>query len=257
MYIYNLVTKKETQITTSGTAGDPVIYGNYVVYVDSNQVYIYNIITGQQSLISSGAKPNIYGNVVVWANSGNIFMRDINTHKITQITTNGMSESPAIYGDKIVWNTNTHSGNEYFCNIYMYSISTGKTIQVTKSNEACYPAIYGNKIVYVDSRNENIYHIDTEDLFVYDLTAKLAKPTGTIAANVTSGTHPLTVFFSYTEDGDMATSYIWNFGDGITSTNPWTATHIYIKKGTYTVSLKVSNSAGSNTITKTKYITVN
>jgi beta propeller repeat protein len=179
-------------------------------------------------------------------------MRDIAAHKTIQITTNGISENPANYGDKIVWNTNTYSGN-----VYMYSISTGKTTQITKSNYAFYPVIYGNKVVYVDSRNANTNRIDTEDLFVYDLTAKLSKPDATtFAANTTSGTHPLTVFFSYTENGDMPTSYIWNFGDGITSAHAWTATHTYTKAGTYTVSLKVTNSAGSNTATKTKYIIV-
>ena len=170
-----------------------------------------------------------------------------------QITTNGVSRNPAIYGDNIVWNTcdpTTYSGN-----VYMYSISTRKTTQITKSNEAFNPDIYGSKIVYIDNRND-FYDNEMADLFVFDLTEKLAKPVGIIAANVTSGTHPLTVFFSYTENGDMATSYLWNFGDGITSTHAWTATHTFTKKGTYTVSLKVSNSAGSNTITKTKYIAV-
>ena len=52
------------------------------------------------------------------------------------------------------------------------------------------------------------------------------------------------------------TSWSWNFGDGSTSTtqNP---THNYSKAGSYNVSLSVSNSAGSNTLTKTNYITVN
>jgi PKD repeat protein len=110
--------------------------------------------------------------------------------------------------------------------------------------------------VYIDHRNRNIVNVDGEDLFVYDLTAELAKPIGEITANVTSGAYPVTVFFGYREDGDMPTSYLWNFGDGITSTHSWTATHTYTKKGTYTVTLKVSNNAGSSTITKTKYITV-
>lgn len=44
------------------------------------------------------------------------------------------------------------------------------------------------------------------------------------------------------------TSYLWNFGDGQTSTlaNP---THIYATAGTYTVTLTVSNAAGNNTTT--------
>jgi PKD repeat protein len=47
----------------------------------------------------------------------------------------------------------------------------------------------------------------------------------------------------------------WYFGDGSTSTeqNP---SHIYKKQGVYEVSLKVSNDEGSNSQTKTNYITI-
>jgi len=261
IYTYDVSTKKNTQITKSGT--DPKIYGNYIVYVDSGKVYIYSTSTKQRSLIGAindqdslgNFVVDIYGNVVVWANKRNIYMRDITAHKTTQLTTNGISENPAIYGKNIVWNTNIYSGNEYRNNIYMYSISTGKTTQITKSNQANYPAIYGSKIVYHDKRN-NIYNNERVDLFVYDLTAKLAKPDATFEANTTSGKRPLKVFFSYTENGDMPTSYLWNFGDGITSTHAWTATHTYTKAGTYTVSLTVKNAAGSSTAKKTAYIKV-
>jgi beta propeller repeat protein len=253
IYTYDLSTKKNIQIITSVTAYDPQIYGNYIVYVDNDQVYVYSISAKQQSIIGAGTIPNIYGNVVVWANNGNIYKRDIVAHKTTQITTNGRSENPAIYDKNIVWYI--YYGDQMWGNICTYT--NGKTTQLTKSNSAADPAIYGDKVVYLDYRNSNEHNMDTRDLFVYDLTAKLSKPDATtFAANTTSGTYPLTVFFSYTENGDMPTSYLWNFGDGITSTHAWTATHTYTKAGTYTVSLKVTNSAGSNTETKTKYIIV-
>ena len=52
------------------------------------------------------------------------------------------------------------------------------------------------------------------------------------------------------------TSWLWNFGDGGTSTleNP---THQYLSAGTFSVSLKATNSLGNNTNTKTNYITDN
>ncbi len=46
-----------------------------------------------------------------------------------------------------------------------------------------------------------------------------------------------------------AQSYLWNFGDGITSTDG-TVTHSYAKKGTYKVVLKAANECGSNTTVK-------
>ena len=50
-------------------------------------------------------------------------------------------------------------------------------------------------------------------------------------------------------------SWAWNFGDQTASTeqNP---THIYTEAGVYTVSLTTTNEGGSNTATKTDYITV-
>ena len=51
------------------------------------------------------------------------------------------------------------------------------------------------------------------------------------------------------------TSWLWNFGDGSTSTaqNP---VHDYTTVGTYTVALTATNSAGSNTATKTGAVSV-
>jgi PKD repeat protein len=70
----------------------------------------------------------------------------------------------------------------------------------------------------------------------------------------TRGKAPLKVQFSDQSTGDI-TSWSWNFGDGSTSTeqNP---SHTYANIGTYTVSLTVSWPGGSDTETKTNYITV-
>jgi PKD repeat protein len=64
---------------------------------------------------------------------------------------------------------------------------------------------------------------------------------------------PLTVKF--TDKSTDAYYWYWDFGDKSTSTlqNP---THKYTKAGTYTVTLKVKDAAGSNTAKKTNYITV-
>ncbi len=60
--------------------------------------------------------------------------------------------------------------------------------------------------------------------------------------------------FTSTSTGSI-TSYAWTFGDGTTSTvqNP---SKVYSTAGTYTVSLKVTGPGGSNTRTRTGYITV-
>jgi len=52
------------------------------------------------------------------------------------------------------------------------------------------------------------------------------------------------------------TSWLWNFGDGNTSTdqNP---IHTYTSSGTYSVTLQATNSNGSNSLTQNNFITVN
>jgi hypothetical protein len=73
-------------------------------------------------------------------------------------------------------------------------------------------------------------------------------------ADLTSGPAPLTVNFTDQSTGDI-TSWSWDFGDGATSTeqNP---SHTYTDAGTYTVSLAVTNPCGSDTKTKTDFISV-
>ncbi|MDD4253969.1 MAG: PKD domain-containing protein [Methanofollis sp.] len=74
-------------------------------------------------------------------------------------------------------------------------------------------------------------------------------------AEPTTGIAPLAVHFTDHSTGGP-TSWAWDFGDGETSTEQHPA-HTYTAPGTYTVSLTVTNSGGSDTRTKTDYITVN
>ena len=68
-------------------------------------------------------------------------------------------------------------------------------------------------------------------------------------ATPTSGNVPLNVVFTDTSTGSP-TSWYWDFGDRTYSTiqNP---VHVYNKAGQYTVILKITNTAGSNTVNKT------
>ena len=79
-------------------------------------------------------------------------------------------------------------------------------------------------------------------------------PTADFSATPTTGQEPLKVEFLDESTGYPA-SWLWNFGDGETSTghNP---THIYAAEGVYTVSLTVTNVTGSNTKMKVGHITV-
>jgi PKD repeat protein len=80
----------------------------------------------------------------------------------------------------------------------------------------------------------------------------IVPPVAQFSATPLSGTAPLPVTFTDLSS-NYPTSWIWDFGDGSTSTaqNP---THTYLEPGTYEVSLTVTNEAASNTHTKPGYI---
>lgn len=88
----------------------------------------------------------------------------------------------------------------------------------------------------------------------YDMNAIIARFTN----NVTSGYTPVSVQFTDTSIGGAIVSYLWNFGDGSTSTekNP---SHTYTTPGNFTVTLTVNGPGGLYTevLTKTGLITTN
>ena len=90
----------------------------------------------------------------------------------------------------------------------------------------------------------------------------LGPPTAAFSASPTSGCSPLTVMFSETSSGNgyTITKWEWDFnGDGaIDRTDgikPATFAYTYTTPGTYTVTLKVTTAYGTNTKTRTNYIT--
>jgi len=70
-----------------------------------------------------------------------------------------------------------------------------------------------------------------------------------------NGPAPLEVVFDSRSTGDV-TSLYWNFGDGATNTTRDYVTHTYTNPGVYAVTHRVSGPNGSDTVTKSGYITV-
>jgi beta propeller repeat protein len=181
IYMYNLSTFTETQITTNEIDQySPAIYGNRIVWTNernlvNSDIYMYNLSTKNQTRITTSGKaynPKIYGDRIVWEDYRNdnaqdwsnpdIYMYDLSTSKETQITTDKSNQdSPAIYGNKIVWDDDSNGNYD----IYVYDISTSKKTQITanESNQA-FPAIYGDRIVWQDMSNGNT------DIYMYNLS---------------------------------------------------------------------------------------
>ena len=82
-------------------------------------------------------------------------------------------------------------------------------------------------------------------------------PVAAFTATPVTGSAPLTVQFTDQSTGSSL-SYSWDFNnDGIVDSTQQNPTYTYNTVGTYTVKLTVTNSTGTNSLTKTNYITVN
>ena len=78
-------------------------------------------------------------------------------------------------------------------------------------------------------------------------------PQADFDAAPTLGAVPVNVTF--TDHSQHATSYLWTYGDGSSSSVNGTHQHVYYTAGFYTVALRVSNPVGSSVLTRTNYIT--
>jgi len=259
--MYDFSTSKETQISISGSAENPSIYEDRIVWDDWRNgnktdgpynIYMYNFsIHKETQVINSGsaAYPAIYGNTIVWVDWRNvwseydIYTYDLSTHQEKQIAINGDSPNwanPAIYGNWVIWE-GTHAGEH---DIYVYDLLTSKKTRTT-SGFAYRPAIYDNKIVWDDWSNGN-------NIYMGSLSSNSLD--AAFSAFPVSGKAPLKVQFTDKSTG-VPTSWKWSFGDKTYSMtkNP---VHIYNKAGKYTVTLIVKDAKSSSTKIISEYISV-
>ena len=81
-------------------------------------------------------------------------------------------------------------------------------------------------------------------------------PTADFSGSPTTGNAPLTVDFADLSTGNP-TSWSWDFGDGVGTSNVQNPSYTYDNPGSYTVTLVAANASGSDTETRVDYITVN
>jgi beta propeller repeat protein len=177
----------ETRITNHGTAENPTIYDNTIVWQDNRNakwdIYTYDLSTNKETQITksgsvdNAVKPVIYGNRIVWMDKRNggsvdnqwggedVYMYDLSTKKEIRITKSTMPISPDysfsldIYGNKILW-----SIDGAFC---IYDISTHKENWVNTSTSSFYHAFYGKIVAWIYEMNA----AEGGNLYMYDLSA--------------------------------------------------------------------------------------
>ena len=164
-------------------------------------------------------------------------------------TASFISSSPDWMGQKTVFtNTTVVTG----CVSYSWDFGDGDmTTTINPIHSYTLPGVY---TVALTAANDTRIDTLTDTVTVY------SAPTASFTGYPTDGTRPLTVTFistaATTPLGDPTPIYLWDFGDGETSTLV-SPTHIYPTAGVYSVALAVENAAGRHTLTRTGYISVN
>jgi PKD repeat protein len=120
------------------------------------------------------------------------------------------------------------------------STSTYKQMRpITPVNAGAYvPVLWlnGTYTNYVDDYDENI-----KGLYYLEGGEPASPPVANFTANVTTGTAPLTVAFTFT--GSSADTYAWSWGDGTANGTTANPSHQYAAAGGYNVILTVTNTS--------------
>ncbi|RXA21360.1 PKD domain-containing protein [Methanosarcina sp. MSH10X1] len=141
-------------------------------------------------------------------------------------------------GSPIVWSWNFGDGTTSATQnpVHTYSTAGNYTVTLTVTNTA------GNNTV-----TKSNYIKATANS-----TTNATIPVVSFWGSRTSGTAPLTITFTDAST-NTPTAWNWSFGDGTYSTLQ-KPKHTYLKAGTYSVTLKASNAAGTGTKTRANYI---
>jgi PKD repeat protein len=171
------------------------------------------------------------------------------TNTTANVTINVIKATPIIiwYNPaNIVYGTSLSStqlnANASVAGSFVYTPTAGAVLSV------------GTQLLHVNFTPADTANYNTASADVQINVIAPQVPIADFTATPISGKNPLTVRFTDTSTG-TPTSWEWDFGDGSTSTAQ-SPSHKYTKKVIYTVSLTVGNGFGTNTTTKTNYITV-
>jgi len=265
IYMYNLSTSTECQVTFNREALYPAIYADRIVWTEyhngNSNIYMYNLSTSKETQITNSEfrqlDPDIYGDNIVWAGdrigeryslNPDIYMYNISTSKITQITYSESASSPAIHKDKIVWKDGRNNKG-ISSNIYLYNISTQEEFQVTKDESGqMWPAIYDDRIVWKDNRNADGGH---SDIYTCMASAVLKSPVANFSVAPDLGFSPLSVQFTDLSKNAILRSWDFN-NDGVAESTEKNPVYIYTNPGNYIVNLTV----GDTNTTDSKLSTV-
>jgi beta propeller repeat protein len=188
IFIYNIATKQEKQITNQISAQvQPKIWEHYIVWMDNQedkvkaypsdwQIILYDLESNVSKAITntSGANtlPDISDDKIVWEdgrnvsnrgfragenlpkNNTDIYLYDISTKETKPIATGPLKEGrPHISGNRVVWDDYNNAKATYNADVYTYDLMTNKSERLTKQNvDQSGSVIYGDYVAWTDER---------------------------------------------------------------------------------------------------------
>lgn len=241
IYMYDLVNKVETRITTDiSNQTEPAIYGNRIVWTDlrnnkdeksKSDIYMYDLDTKTETRIttdsSSQGEPAISDQAIVWTDNRNgnadIYMYNFNTGTTTQVTTNNKDQRhPDISGSIIVWIDYRNDSSKFGCGeIYSYDIRNGIETQITTADQqGCRGSVsvHNNKIIYGDYDSPSSGY--SFNLYVYDFTTRTEK-------QIMSKNHSMIMCYEQEYQFDIHNNRIVWFGSNTRDVNPHTDIYMY------------------------------
>ncbi|OPX63659.1 MULTISPECIES: PKD domain-containing protein [unclassified Methanoregula] len=140
---------------------------------------------------------------------------------------------------------------------WSWDFNNDGTVDSTEQNPVHTYGTAGNYTVALTVKGRGGSTTATKTDYISVLAVVPAKPRAEFVGKPTSGTAPLTVKFTDKSIGKDITSWAWDFnGDGITDSSEKNPEYVYATKGSYNVSLTVTNAGGSDTRFKKNYIKV-
>ena len=248
---------------------------------DSHNIITLNTISNtsyQGILLANGARnTTISNNSIMDSGWGGIYLFNTGTENNTIVNNSIFNCQYPLYIDRASNNTifnnyfnNTFDGVYFYNPIYSNSWNTTKTAGTNIIGGSYLGGNYWGNVsgtgfsqTCTDANDDRIcdspYNIIPGNIDNLPLTNNpppaIPAPVANFTVNITSGSAPLAAQFNDTSTGSP-TSWNWSFGDGnlSISQNP---VHVYEYPGTFDVSLNVTNTGGSDSTTRTNYITVN
>lgn len=267
--MFNLSTNEEIAISTDGVYPD--IYNNKIVWVDRygrGNVYMYDVTTSKITQITTGESASnlaIYGDKIVWADSRNdngsmdqfdIYMYDLSpaaaTKPVAAFTANVTSGAASL----VVLFTDTSTVGVPTSWLWDFGNGINSKHAMNATHTFVNPGVYNVSLTVTNTagsntlKESNCITVTTPQAPTADFFFPQVDKGNGYAGFLTNET------LSFIDNSTGSpTSWLWDFGDGATSTaqNP---NHKYTREGGYTVTLTVKNAIGSNTVSKHGYALV-